>query len=125
MFLFDQNFPKEIFPYERRENKDQKPKSEEKTKKSQKSLSSKNFPKENVNAIRDVFLKEVDIEHTFNLIKSKEMAKFIGLFSHLAYWLVFGHVNPIEIDSVSKKQIFVQIYEVLMEFNAQAKVGIN
>ena len=67
-------------------------------------------------------MKEVDVEHTFNLIKSEEMAKFIGIFAHLAYWLVFGHVNPIELDNVSKKQMFVQLYEILMEFNTRTKV---
>lgn len=31
------------------------------------------------------------------------MAKFIGIFVHLAYWLVIGHVNPIELDVINKK----------------------
>lgn len=50
------------------------------------------------------------------------MAKFIGIFSHLSYWLVFGHVNPIELDSVAKKQMFVQLYEILMDFDTRTKV---
>lgn len=74
--------------------------------------------------IRHIFLREVDIQRTFHMIQSKEMAKFIGLFAHLAYWLVFGHVNPIEIDNVAKKQIFVQLYEILMFFNSNSKVTI-
>ena len=98
-----------------------KQKSLEKNKKTNKSFSKGLQEKEHI--FRDVFLKEVDIENSFNLIKSKRMAKFIGLFAHLSYWLVFGHVNPIELDLISKKQIFVQLYEILMEFNAKAKVN--
>ena len=120
--LFEQNFPKKIIPYEKKEKKDLKPKSDDKMKKNHKGSS--NGFKENKNVLRDIFLKEIDIEHTFAIINSKEMAKFVGLFAHLSYWLVFGHVNPIELDSVSKKQIFVQLYEVLMEFSANTKVRI-
>lgn len=80
------------------------------------------MPKEKEQNFRDIFLKEADIEHTFSLIKSEEMAKFIGIFCHLSYWLVFGHVNPIELDNVAKKQMFVQLYEILMDFDTRTKV---
>ena len=123
MILFNASFPKNIIPYEKKEIKDQKQKSLEKNKKNEKNSPMKSS-QENDHLFRDVFLKEVDIEKTFDLLRSKEMAKFIGIFSHLAYWLVFGHVNPIELDVLSKKQIFVQLYEILMEFNSKAKVLI-
>lgn len=114
-------FPKNMIPYEKKESKDQKAKVEEKTKKAgTKSLGGGANEPESI--FREIFLKESDIEETFCLINSKEMAKFIGIFAHLAYWLVFGHVNPIELDSASKKQIFVQLYEILMDFNSNTKV---
>lgn len=53
------------------------------------------------------------------------MAKFIGTFSHLAYWLVFGHVNPIELDLVSKKQIFVELYDIFFNFSSKFPVEIK
>lgn len=45
------------------------------------------------------------------------MAKFIGIFAHLAYWLVIGHVNPIELDEINKKQMFVLLYEMMTSFS--------
>jgi hypothetical protein len=45
----------------------------------------------------------------FETIKSEENAKFIGVFLHLSNWIVFGGVNPIQIDASMKKKMFLMI----------------
>jgi hypothetical protein len=40
----------------------------------------------------------------------------VGLLCHLAYWVVFGKVNPIEIDNVAKKQMYMMINEIMEYF---------
>jgi len=37
------------------------------------------------------------IDLMFSTIRSESMVKFIGVFLHLAYWCIFGGVNPIQI----------------------------
>jgi len=41
------------------------------------------------------------------------MARFVGIFSHFAYWSVFGQVNPIQLDVLSRKQMYVMLYELV------------
>jgi hypothetical protein len=36
-------------------------------------------------------------------------AKLIGLICHLAYWNVFGHLNPLPLDKYHMKQLFISI----------------
>ena len=45
----------------------------------------------------------------FDLIKSDENVKFIGVFLHLSYWSVFGGVNPVQIELSTKKKMFLMI----------------
>lgn len=45
----------------------------------------------------------------FDILRSEENAKFIGVFLHLVYWAIFGGVNPIQIDSSTKKKMFLMI----------------
>jgi hypothetical protein len=47
---------------------------------------------------RHLTFKLAEVNFIFNLLDSEEMARFIGLFCHFAYWLVFGNINPIQID---------------------------
>lgn len=37
------------------------------------------------------------IDMMFSNIRSESMVKMIGVFLHLAYWCIFGGVNPIQI----------------------------
>jgi hypothetical protein len=71
---------------------------------------------------RVVFLKEADINHTFDLLESSDMSKFIGLFIHFSYWMVFGHINPVQLDTFSKKQILVTMMDLYMGFGLKKRV---
>lgn len=42
-------------------------------------------------------------------------AKLVGLIAHLAYWLIFGHMNSLPLDSFHTKQMFVNIQEIRSE----------
>lgn len=57
----------------------------------------------------------------FNIIKSEENAKFIGIFLHLAYWAVFGGVNPLQIDLNMKKKMFLMVSETLKYFELKTE----
>ena len=50
-----------------------------------------------------------NIDRMFEIIKSEENVKFIGVFLHLSYWSVFGGVNPVQIDLTTKKKMFLII----------------
>lgn len=52
----------------------------------------------------------------FEIIRSEQNAKFIGVFLHLTYWAVFGGVNPIQIDTSMKKKMFLMISETIDYF---------
>lgn len=52
------------------------------------------------------------MNNVFSILESIEMARLIGIFCHFAYWNVFGNVNPIQIDSLAKKQMYVLMYEI-------------
>ena len=45
----------------------------------------------------------------FTLLRSDNNAKFIGVFLHLAYWSVFGAVNPIQVENSTKKKMYLMI----------------
>ena len=53
--------------------------------------------------MRFITFKKNEIDQVFSILGSDEMAKFVGIFSHFAYWNVFGQVNAIQIDSLAKK----------------------
>lgn len=41
------------------------------------------------------------------------MTKLMGVFLHFAYWSIFGNVNPLNIDTSLKKQMYLTMFEVL------------
>ena len=41
----------------------------------------------------------------------------MGVFLHFAYWSIFGNVNPLNIDTSLKKQMYLTMFEVLEYFN--------
>ena len=49
------------------------------------------------------------IDKAFEMIRSEENAKLIGVFLHLAYWSVFGGVNPIQVDQLMKKKMYTMM----------------
>ena len=61
---------------------------------------------------RHISFRNNEINNVFNIINSQEMARFVGMFSHFAYWNVFGNINPIQIDSLAKKQMYILMYEL-------------
>jgi len=48
-------------------------------------------------------LKLSDLEMAKKQITSQGMARLVGLTSHLIYWLVFGHVNPKQVEFDTKR----------------------
>ena len=48
-------------------------------------------------------LNEIDIKNANAEITNENTAKLIGLISHLAYWSVFGHINPLPLDPYHMK----------------------
>jgi len=58
-----------------------------------------------------IILEEKTVDQVFQLIISTEMARLVGLFSHLSYWLIFGTVNPVLIEKSVLKQMLVNIGE--------------
>jgi hypothetical protein len=48
-------------------------------------------------------LNLADIEKAKKQITSQGMARLIGVTCHLIYWLVFGHVNPKQIEFNTKR----------------------
>ena len=45
------------------------------------------------------------------------MSRLIGVLMHFSYWLIFGNVNPINIDSALKKQMYLSMFEILEYFS--------
>ena len=50
------------------------------------------------------------IDEMFEIIRSESNAKMIGVFLHLAYWCIFGGVNPIQIESTMKKKMYIMMF---------------
>lgn len=48
-------------------------------------------------------LREADIKLAYSEITNDNVAKLIGLVAHLAYWSVFGHINPLPLDKYHLK----------------------
>jgi len=57
--------------------------------------------------------QQKQIEKVFEIVKSEENAKFIGVFMHLAYWSIFGGVNPIQVDQLMKKKMYTMMVETI------------
>lgn len=49
-------------------------------------------------------------------MRSEENAKMIGVFLHLAYWSIFGGVNPIQVDRGMKRKMYTMMIETLEYF---------
>lgn len=50
------------------------------------------------------------IDMMFSNIRSESMVKMIGVFLHLAYWCIFGGVNPIQIENTMKKKMYIMMF---------------
>ncbi|KAM3136491.1 hypothetical protein pb186bvf_011449 [Paramecium bursaria] len=70
---------------------------------------------------RYILFSQQDIDLIFQLIQSEEMVRLVGLFIHLSYWLVFGVTQPIQVQSLTKKQIYVAMMEQIDYFETRFK----
>jgi len=52
-------------------------------------------------------------------ITSNETAKLIGLIVHLAYWSVYGHLNPMPLDKYHIKQLFISICQIQQAYESK------
>ncbi|CAK91052.1 unnamed protein product (macronuclear) [Paramecium tetraurelia] len=106
----DKLFPKSIFPIKA------SAKSQEKQQQQQQQLN-----KEKVNddvETRYIVFEKHQVDNVFQLIQKGEMVKLIGLFIHLSYWLVFGVTLPIQIQTLTKKQMYIQMMEIIESFQS-------
>jgi hypothetical protein len=58
-------------------------------------------------------------------VKSEENAKLIGVFLHLAYWSIFGGVNPIQVDRLVKRKMYTMMVETLEYFEIKMESKRN
>ncbi|CAD8194163.1 unnamed protein product [Paramecium octaurelia] len=106
----DKLFPKSIFPIKA------SAKSQEKQQQQQQQSN-----KEKLNddmETRYIVFEKHQVENVFQLIQKGEMVKLIGLFIHLSYWLVFGVTLPIQIQTLTKKQMYIQMMEIIESFQS-------
>ncbi len=73
-------------------------------------------------SIRKTFLKEKDILKAKDIIKSDEVVRVIGIVLHLSYWQIFGHVNPVQPDIMTKKQMIIACMEQMNRLRKMTKV---
>jgi len=52
-------------------------------------------------------LKTSDIEKCKQVLLTEEMARIIGVVTHFSYWQIFGHLNPVQPDLITKKQMIL------------------
>ncbi|CAD8109525.1 unnamed protein product [Paramecium primaurelia] len=108
----DKLFPKSIFPIKA------SAKSQEKQQQQQQQ---QQLSKEKVNddvETRYIVFEKHQVDNVFQLIQKSEMVKLIGLFIHLSYWLVFGVTLPIQIQTLTKKQMYIQMMEIIESFQS-------
>ncbi|CAD8208115.1 unnamed protein product [Paramecium pentaurelia] len=108
----DKLFPKSIFPIKA------SAKSQEKQQQQQQQ---QQLSKEKVNddvETRYIVFEKHQVDNVFQLIQKGEMVKLIGLFIHLSYWLVFGVTLPIQIQTLTKKQMYIQMMEIIESFQS-------
>ncbi len=58
------------------------------------------------------------------------MVKIIGIFLHFSYWILFGQVNPVQLDGLAKKQMYISLNEIFDSFsekeqNKKTKYGLH
>jgi len=70
-------------------------------------------------------LKETDIEKCKNALTSDEMGRLVGVVGHLTYWQVFGHLNPVQPDLITKKQMILISMEQLNLLRKKVKVNLR
>ncbi|CAD8120214.1 unnamed protein product [Paramecium sonneborni] len=104
----DKLFPKSIFPIKTNVEKQQQ---------QQQQQQNKEKANDDVETRYIVFEKQ-QIENVFQQIQKNEMVKLIGLFIHLSYWLVFGVTLPIQIQTLTKKQMYIQMMEIIESFQS-------
>lgn len=64
-------------------------------------------------------LTDVDIKEAKDEITNENTAKLIGLICHLAYWSVFGHLNPLPLDKYHMKQLFISIAQIQQAYESK------
>ena len=64
-------------------------------------------------------IEYTDIEDIKKDLLNDKTARMIGLIAHLVYWNVFGHINPLPLDTYHKKLLFIQIAQIQSEFDNQ------
>jgi hypothetical protein len=70
-------------------------------------------------------LRRGDIELVKEIMKSEEAARVIGIVLHLSYWQVFGHLNPVQPDILTKKQMVIACIDHINKMRKRAKVRYN
>ena len=73
---------------------------------------------------KQISLKQEDIEFSLDLIASPEMTRLVGIVAHLAYWQVLGHINPIQPDDLTKKQMLIASFDQLNIIRKKVKVKL-
>lgn len=73
--------------------------------------------------LRKSFLKEKDILKTKEVLKSEEFIRVVGIILHLSYWQIFGHVNPVQPDIMTKKQMIIACMEQMNKLRKMVKVS--
>ena len=118
---FGEKFPVWEIPYEKRHKE-----LEEQTENS--SVQPSLIKKDSVSHLpslqgrKQVSYKQEDIEFAMNLIASQEMTRFVGLVAHLTYWQVLGHINPVQPDHITKRQMLIASFDQLNLIRKKVKV---
>lgn len=53
-----------------------------------------------------------EVQRLKELLASNEVIRISGLLCHFVYWIVFGLINPLPVDKLSRKQMVVQILQL-------------
>lgn len=80
-----------------------------------KTITSQSYGKTLKQTTTMLFTKQ-QVDMMFGVLRSESMVKFIGVFLHLAYWCIFGGVNPIQIESAMKKKMYIMMFETVEYF---------
>ena len=70
-------------------------------------------------------LKTTDIEKCKQVLMTEEMARIIGVVTHFSYWQIFGHLNPVQPDLITKKQMILISIEQINVLRKKVKVFFN
>ena len=66
-------------------------------------------------------VNKVDLLYVYKKIQSASVYRIIGLLVNLIYWIVFGFLNRVQIDKVTKQHIFFKILEELYKIELSFK----